>query len=285
MKIINSSKEMQITAINHKQNGQTVAIVPTMGALHKGHLLLIKRATELCDIVIVSIFVNPTQFGKNEDFGKYPRTLDSDCKLAKEYGTDYIFAPSSEDIYPKNFDSTVSCGGITTKLEGAARPNHFDGVTTIVLKLFNISQADIAVFGQKDAQQSLVISKMCRDLNLPITLDIHPIVREDDGLAMSSRNRYLTPEERVDVLNINLGLKKANESFKNGEKEVVKLRDIVAKIYNQSTYFTPEYIAITDNQCNEINKKIEKGALLSVVCRTNISNTRLLDNIILGELN
>jgi pantoate--beta-alanine ligase len=284
MIVINNPKEMQAVAINHKKDGKTVAVVPTMGALHKGHLLLVKRAKELADIVIVTIFVNPTQFGKNEDFGKYPRTLKADCSLAKEYGANYVFAPSADDIYPQNYDTTISCGGITSRLEGAARPGHFDGVTTIVLKLFNITQAEIAIFGQKDAQQSLVISKMCRELNLPITLDIFPIVREDDGLAMSSRNRYLTIKEREDVVYINRALKEAETLYNSGERDVKLIKKMVSNIYNKVNYFTTEYIAITDLECINIDKTITDGALLSVVCRTTDTNTRLLDNIILGNL-
>ena len=272
MKIITNPKELQETIKKIKQTrggSAAIALVPTMGALHEGHLKLIDRAKELGDIVVVSIFVNPTQFGPNEDFAKYPREFENDCKKCENRGADFIFAPSVEEMYPEKsgiipFDTKINCGKITTILEGAIRPGHFDGVCTVVMKLFNASLADIAIFGQKDAQQVMVIQQMVRDLNVPITLDIHPIVRENDGLAMSSRNAYLTADERAEAPMIYEGLQIAANNLLLIENTEVFLQ----KYYSSAKYFNVEYVAVRDN------------AIL-VAVRTTQSKTRLLDNIIL----
>ncbi len=172
MKIIHSPNEMQNSIIDHRNKVKKVGFVPTMGALHDGHMSLVREARKQCDILILSIFVNPLQFAPSEDLDKYPRTLEADSKLAESEGVDYIFAPSAREMYPEGYDSTVSCGGITSRLEGASRPGHFDGVTTVVLKLFNIILPHFAVFGQKDAQQSMVIQRMVSDLNIPVEINL-----------------------------------------------------------------------------------------------------------------
>jgi pantoate--beta-alanine ligase len=282
MKIVHSISEMQSTIIALKRVGKTVGVVPTMGALHEGHLALLDEAKSKADISIVTLFVNPTQFGEGEDLDKYPRTLEQDCKLAEQRGADYLFAPLVADMYPTNYDTTVTCGGITTRLEGASRPGHFDGVTTVVLKLFNITQPDIAVFGQKDAQQVLVLSKMVRELNYPVELVIHPIVREDDGIAMSSRNLYLTPNERSEAVKISAALKAAKTLFDSGERNSKTVSDLVLSQYSLAKTLKNEYVAITDSECENIEGDIAGGALLSVVCRCTESGTRLIDNIFLG---
>jgi pantoate--beta-alanine ligase len=261
VKIIKNPAELQEIAKKYKNAGKKITLVPTMGALHEGHLKLIDRAKTLGDIIVVSIFVNPTQFGPNEDFAKYPREFENDCKKCEERGVNIIFAPSVEEMYPSGFDTKISCGEITTILEGAIRPGHFDGVCTVVLKLFNASLADTAVFGQKDAQQVMVIKQMVRDLNLPITLDIHPIVRENDGLAMSSRNAYLTADERAEVPMIYEGLKKtANDLHPKNNIE-----SFLRTFYSQARFFNVEYIELKEN-------------IVLVAVRTTQSKTRLLDN-------
>lgn len=284
MKCIHSVQSMQEYLIPYKNAGKKIVVIPTMGALHEGHLRLIDHAKEKGDIVVVTLFVNPLQFGMGEDFDTYPRTLESDTLAAKNRGADLLFAPTASAMYPEEYCTTVSCGKITDFLEGAVRPNHFDGVTTVVLKLFNISLADYAIFGQKDAQQVLVIKKMVRDLNVPISILVHPTVRESDGLAMSSRNAYLTPRERAEVPAIAVGLIQVQECYDAGERDPLILKTALAQYYAQYTAFTIEYIAITDYQCISLEAPITQGALLSIACRTTESNTRLIDNTILGNL-
>lgn len=261
-----------------------MVVVPTMGALHDGHLSLVRKARKLGDIVVVTLFVNPTQFGPNEDLDKYPRTFDDDCRGAEDAGADYLFAPTVKEVYPDNYDATVQCGGITTRLEGASRPGHFDGVTTIVLKLFNMTVADKAVFGQKDAQQVLVIKKMVRDLNVPIEIVVAPTRREESGLAMSSRNRYLTEAEKLEAAALSKGLFNAIYEYEEGERSVDRIKEKVLTFYKQFPLLSIEYVAITDRECRAIEGEIITGALLSLACRTTETNTRLIDNVILGEL-
>lgn len=282
MELIHSPIELQKRMIKARENGQRIGCVPTMGALHEGHISLACSIRDRVDILVMTIFVNPLQFAPSEDLDKYPRTLEADCQKAENSGVDIVFAPSPRDMYPSGFASTVSCGEITTYLEGAARPGHFDGVTTVVLKLFNLVQPHIAVFGQKDAQQSLVIQRMITDLNIPIEMIVHPTVRESDGLAMSSRNTYLTREERVDAPRINRGLVAAKNLYEKGERNSDSLRLAVAEIYKESNQFTPEYISLADQFCIECEGTITGKVLLSVVCRCNSSQTRLIDNIFLG---
>lgn len=279
MKVISDAKTLQETIAEEKKRGKNVVLVPTMGALHEGHLKLIDRAKTLGGLVVVSIFVNPTQFGANEDYEKYPREIESDCKKCESRGADFIFAPSVENMYPKGFDTKINCGRISTVLEGAARPGHFDGVCAVVLKLFNISLADFAIFGQKDAQQVMVIKQMVRDLNIPITIDVHPIVREADGLAKSSRNVYLTESERAEVRMIYDGLVKASK-FAEAEKNSKRIKEFLHKYYSAAKYFSVEYIAITDFSAREIEDEIfQEDILISLAVRTTQSKTRLIDNI------
>jgi pantoate--beta-alanine ligase len=282
MKIIFDAKTLLESIAEEKKRSKKIVIVPTMGALHEGHLKLIDRAKTLGDLVVVSIFVNPIQFGANEDYGKYPREFENDCKKCESRGADFVFAPSVENMYPDGFDTKINCGKITALLEGAARPGHFDGVCTVVLKLFNVSLADFAVFGQKDAQQVMVIKQMVRDLNVPVIIDVHPIVREEDGLAKSSRNVYLTESERAEVNMIYGGLVKLS-NFAKTEKNSEKLKDFLRKYYLTAKCFLVEYIAITDFFARETEGEIgEKDVLVSLAVRTTQSKTRLIDNIILG---
>ncbi len=284
MEIIHSSKEIQNRMIAARAEGKRIGFVPTMGALHTGHIALAEKVRPDCDILVLSIFVNPLQFGPSEDLDKYPRTLESDAEKAQAAGVDIIFAPSPREMYPQGFETTVSCGSITTRLEGAARPGHFDGVTTVVLKLFNIVQPHVSVFGQKDAQQVLVIRRMVEDLSIPVELDILPTVRESDGLAMSSRNAYLTSEERLQGPIIQRGLLDAQEAWNRGERNAEQLRKIVLNCYAQSSLMTTEYVSVADYSCVELSGEISSEVLLSVVCRTAVSQTRLIDNSIMKLL-
>lgn len=281
MELIHSPVEMQKRMIAARAEGKRIGFVPTMGALHAGHIALAERARPDCDILVMSIFVNPLQFGPSEDLDKYPRTLEADSEKAEKVGVDLIFSPSPREMYPAGFDSTVTCGAITTRLEGAARPGHFDGVTTVVLKLFNIVLPHFSVFGQKDAQQALVIRRMVEDLNVPVELVIHPTIRESDGLAMSSRNAYLTPAERAQAPVIFQGLTEAVTAWNSGMKNAEQLCEIVAKRYGESDLMKTEYVALTDVMCNVVSGEIDGEHLLSVVCRTVESHTRLIDNVVL----
>lgn len=284
MEVVQSPKVLQEILKKKKKTGNSISVVPTMGALHDGHLSLVRKAKELADIVVITLFVNPTQFAPTDDLDKYPRPFDRDCALAQENGADYMFAPTDELMYPKGYDSTLHCGGITERLEGASRPGHFDGVTTVVAKLFNITVADVAVFGQKDAQQVLVLKKMVEDLNMPVEVVIGDTVREADGLAMSSRNKYLTPQERKAAPILSKGLFEAKELFNSGEHSINLIKEKMNALYETETLLSIEYISFADKECYELSDTIDGGALLSLACRTAVSNTRLIDNVILGDL-
>jgi pantoate--beta-alanine ligase len=283
VKIIRSISEMKNFSLTYQKSGKTVGLVPTMGALHDGHLSLINIAKSECDLAVMSIFVNPTQFGPNEDFQKYPRTFDTDCQKAQAAGCDIIFAPTDKEMYPSNYNTYVSVENITDRLCGASRPGHFRGVATVVLKFFNICMPQVAVFGQKDAQQVIVIKRMAHDLNLSIKIKAAPIIRGADGLAMSSRNKYLTNEERREVPVIYSGLRKALLDFDNGEKKVSKLKDIIKIEYEKANnILSIEYIEIVDLINVQPLDNIADKALIAVACRTKQSNTRLIDNIVVG---
>jgi len=225
MKIIKSPKQMFNLTSSLKKQGRKIGFVPTMGSLHQGHLSLIQRARKETDEVIVSIFVNPTQFGQGEDYKKYPRDFRQDKKLATKAGADIIFAPSASDMYPKSYQTYVDVDSISEGICAAARPGHFRGVTTVVNKLFNIVQPDIAYFGQKDAQQALVIKRMVKDLNLGLRVRVLPIVREKDGLALSSRNNYLTKKERQQAVVLYQSLKQARLMIRSGEGSSAKIKN------------------------------------------------------------
>jgi pantoate--beta-alanine ligase len=253
-----------------------------MGALHRGHMALVKRSREESDVSILSIFVNPTQFGPAEDFEKYPRPFEDDCAMAEKNGCDVVFAPLPQDMYPKHFATYVAVEGITARLCGASRPGHFRGVTTVVLKFFNIVAPDVAVFGQKDAQQVVVLRRMAEDLNCPVKIIVEPTVREDDGLALSSRNRYLTQGERTQAAVLFKGLSAALERFGSGEREAARLRDAIGAIYRTAPLIAPEYVEIVDPVTLEPLADIKAAALVAVAARTKETGTRLIDNIVLG---
>src|ERR671912_2501718 len=224
MEIINRRQRMSSVARKiRRDQDRTIGLVPTMGALHEGHLSLVREARRMCDVVVVSVFVNPTQFGPSEDFEHYPRDLTKDTALLTDYNVDYIFAPPIEEIYPKGFSTYVNVEGLSEQLEGTARPGHFRGVATVVTILLNVVRPDFAFFGQKDAQQTLVVKRLVRDLAFDTEVVILPTIREESGLALSSRNAYLNPEEREAAAVIYRALQRAKESYREGERSARKI--------------------------------------------------------------
>jgi pantoate--beta-alanine ligase len=258
---------------------EPVGLVPTMGYLHEGHLSLVKSARADCRSVIVSIYVNPTQFGANEDLGTYPRDLQRDLSLLEHEGVDLVWVPPSEIMYPDDFQTWVTVEHITQKLEGAMRPSHFRGVSTVVAKLFNAVQPQKAYFGQKDAQQTVVICQMVRDLNFPLEIVICPIVREVDGLAMSSRNAYLNSAERQAATVLWQALKAANAEFIAGERDPQKLRDLMAEIINSEPLAKMQYVSCAHPDTLQELKEPTKRALLSMAVI--FGKTRLIDNLVI----
>jgi pantoate--beta-alanine ligase len=276
MKIVNSLEELW--AVRSALSGP-VGFVPTMGYLHEGHLSLVRKAREDCPSVVVSIFANPTQFAPDEDLDTYPRDIPRDEKLLAEEGVDLVWIPTVEIMYPEDFQSWVVVEEVTRPLEGARRPTHFRGVTTIVAKLFNAVRPDKAYFGQKDAQQAVVIKQMVRDLNYPIEIVVCPIVREEDGLAMSSRNTYLDPAQRQAALSLSRGLDLAKVRFDQGERDAEVLRTAVSNRVKQEPLAELEYVSCADPESlEELEGPIQTG-LLSMAVR--VGKTRLIDNLIL----
>jgi pantoate--beta-alanine ligase len=257
-----------------------IGFVPTMGYLHEGHLSLVRRARARCDVVIASIFVNPTQFAPTEDLSSYPRDLDRDLALLRGEGVDGVLAPEDHSaFYPEGFDTWVQVGAMTQRLEGASRPTHFRGVTTIVAKLFNTVQPDVAFFGQKDAQQALVIRRMIRDLDFGIELVLGPTVREPDGLAMSSRNAYLNPEERKAATVLRRALDAAESLWNEGVRSGDGIRDAMAKVLEGEPLAEPDYVSVASLDTLEELDHVETTALVSLAVR--IGKPRLIDNCVL----
>ncbi len=269
----------QLRAVHASGTSRSVGFVPTMGALHEGHRSLVQAARQRCDVVVVSIFVNPTQFGPNEDFTRYPRTLEADCRMLEAEGVDLVFAPSAERMYPAGSTTLVEVAGIGDRLDGASRPGHFRGVATVVAKLFHIVQPEFAFFGQKDAAQLAVLRQMVRDLNIPVELVACPIVREPDGLAMSSRNRYLSAEQRRQALAIWRGLETAGKMARSGEHHAEALLHAVRTVLQQEPALREDYVALVDPDTLLPVASIERGGLLAVA--VHVGTTRLIDNILL----
>lgn len=276
MQIVRSLKVMQKICAGVKREGKIIGFVPTMGYLHKGHLSLIRIAKKRSDVLVVSVFVNPTQFGPKEDFNRYPRDFRRDRFLLEKEGCDFIFAPRIKDMYPEGYLTYVNVDKISDKLEGATRPGHFQGVTTVVAKLFNVVRPDIAVFGQKDAQQAVVLKKMVDDLNYGIKMIIAPTVREKDGLATSSRNVYLSKEERKQAKVLYQTLRVAKEMIKKGERKVSKIVSKMRTLINKQPLAEVDYIAITDANSLELLNKLKGEILISLAVR--FGKTRLIDN-------
>ncbi len=257
--------------------GRIVGFVPTMGALHAGHASLIEAAAKRCDYVVVSIFVNPTQFCAGEDLEKYPRPFEKDAEICERYGGHAIFAPSDAEMYPRKNLTWVTVDKLTEPLCGESRPGHFRGVTTVCTKLFNVVGADVAFFGQKDAQQAIVIRRMVADLNVPLEIVVCPTVREPDGLAMSSRNQYLSPQERKEAPVIYRSLQRCAELIDKGERDATKIVDEMQKVLRQSPALRPEYVSILDAESLEPCNPIRGRVLVAVAGR--LGATRLIDNI------
>lgn len=281
LSIIESPEQMQQFSLAARQRGERIALVPTMGYLHEGHASLMQEGRRRADLLVASIFVNPTQFGVGEDFEKYPRDMARDSALAAAAGVDVIFAPAAGAMYPRNYQTYVDVGALTEPLCGASRPGHFRGVTTVVCKLFNIVQPDIALFGRKDYQQLAVIRQMTADLNLPVEIVGMPIVRESDGLAMSSRNVYLSPTERSSALCLQRALKAGRAAFASGEHSVSALENLIKEVLNQEKGVIIDYAEIRDGLTLERSDFASGDSLAAVAVR--IGKTRLIDNCLLGR--
>lgn len=262
------------------KQGYRIGLVPTMGFFHEGHLSLMDRARKECDIVIVTLFINPIQFGPNEDLALYPRDIERDRDLAEKRGVDILFHPGSEQIYPEGFRTNVIVNDLSTKLCGISRPTHFRGVTTVVCKLFNLTCPTIAYFGQKDAQQAIIIKQMVRDLNFQIKIEIMPIVREADGLAMSSRNSYLNPEERLAAVCLYTSLIEAESLIKKGEKKSSNIIRKIKEVINNEPLAILEYGEVVDTVTLSPLEIIDQESLIALAVK--IGKTRLIDNIIIS---
>jgi pantoate--beta-alanine ligase len=278
MRIVRTIKEMERISSRALGEGKSIGFVPTMGALHEGHLSLIRQARRDNDLVVVSIFVNPAQFAPKEDLKIYPRTLAKDAKACKKEGVDIIFHPGAHQIYPKNYKTFVTVEGLSDCLCGESRPGHFKGVATIVAKLFNIVQPAIAYFGLKDAQQSVIIKRMVEDLNMPVEVKVMPTVREANGLALSSRNAYLSEKEKKDALILSRALSFAEYLVKNGLKDARRVIKAIEALIKKKASARIDYISIVDVDTLKPVKKISGNCLIALAVR--IGRVRLIDNCI-----
>ena len=279
MLILTSAAEVTAISKEARHSGKRVGFVPTMGALHEGHLSLIRTARAQSDVVVASVFVNPRQFGPTEDFSRYPRNAEKDSAMLAAEKTDYLFLPSVEEMYPPGATSWVTVEGLSEKLDGRSRPGHFRGVTTVVAKLFNIVQPDFAFLGQKDAAQVAIINKMVQDLNFDIKIIVCPIVREADGLAMSSRNAYLNPEQRKQALVLYRSLMRVQTLADRGESNSTRLRVAGEQVMAEEPAVKLDYFEIVNRDTLEPVADISGGALVAVAA--NVGGTRLIDNIVL----
>jgi pantoate--beta-alanine ligase len=279
MKILHTIEEMRTACRTARSGGKRLGFVPTMGALHEGHLSLVRAAKTSCDVVAASIFVNPTQFGPNEDLAKYPRTFDRDRELLEKAGVNLLFAPSAEEMYPAGATTWVTVEGLSGKLDGRSRPGHFRGVTTVVAKLFHIVEPDAAFFGQKDAAQVAIIRHMVRDLSLAVEIVACPIVREADGLAMSSRNAYLDLQQRKQAAVLHRALLRVKKSWKAGERDALKLLAEGREEIAEEKSVRLDYLEIVDPNTLDSVDTTTSGALVAVAAF--VGPTRLIDNILL----
>lgn len=280
MRTFSQVSPLRVSLRGLREEGKTIGFVPTMGALHDGHLTLMRKAKGECDVVVASIFVNPAQFGQNEDFSAYPRDLNRDLQMVSNAGVDTVFVPEVSEIYPAGFQTTVDVGELGSILEGAVRPGHFRGVATVVTKLFNIVQPERAYFGQKDYQQLLVIEQAVRDLNIPVKIIMVPTVREADGLAMSSRNAYLDPEQRQAAVILSRMLHHAEELIRAGKTETAQVRSELDAILAQEPTTTADYIAFVHPETLAPMESLTDAAALLLAVR--IGKTRLIDNALLA---
>ena len=281
MKIITSITEMQQTALSLKRQGSQIVFVPTMGFLHEGHASLLSEGRKRGDILVLSIFVNPIQFGPNEDLDRYPRNLDGDCTIARECGVDIVFTPTAAEMYPSGFQTAIRVKELALPLCGASRPGHFDGVATVVAKLFNIVQPDVALFGNKDFQQLAIIRRMTIDLSLPVEIVGMPIIRESDGLAMSSRNAYLSPEQRQCALCLSRAIRTIRDLYVSGEERVEILSTVARDLIQTESAAEIDYLEFRDAGTLEPVTIARDTTLLALAVK--IGSTRLIDNTLLGE--
>jgi pantoate--beta-alanine ligase len=279
MKLVRTAAEMRRLCRTARVGGARLGLVPTMGALHEGHLSLVRAARKSSDVVAASIFVNPTQFGPSEDFSKYPRNLENDSALLEREGVDLVFTPSAEEMYSEGAVTWVIVEGLSDRLCGKSRPGHFRGVTTVVSKLFHIVEPDVAYFGQKDAAQVAIIRRMVLDLKMPVAIEVCQIVREPDGLAMSSRNAYLSPDERKSALVLNRSLTRLRKIFEAGERDSAKLIAAAKHEFASESGVRLDYFEIVDPDTLDAESHITKRALVAVAAF--VGKTRLIDNILL----
>jgi pantoate--beta-alanine ligase len=280
IKVFTTTKQMREYVMACKKNGQTIGLVPTMGALHDGHLSLMQAAKAKCDVTIASVFVNPVQFGPNEDYDAYPRQFEADCQKLDQAGVDAVFHPSPDEMYPEGYTTYVTVdGSLTNRLCGASRPGHFRGVATVVTKLLNITQADRAFFGQKDAQQVVVISRFVRDLNIPVQIEIVPIFRAASGLALSSRNAYLSEKESEKALVLSKSLQMAKEAYQKGEVRTDQLKNIVKNNLQAEAAAKVEYVELYSFPDLKEIDEVQEKALLAIAVK--IGTVRLIDNVLL----
>jgi pantoate--beta-alanine ligase len=283
MEIINRTQRMRsVSRKVRREQDRTIGLVPTMGALHEGHLSLVREARRMCDTVVVSVFVNPKQFAPTEDFQTYPRDLTKDTMLLADYNVDYIFAPAVEEIYPKNFSTHVEVEGLSDQLEGAARPGHFRGVATVLTILFNIVRPDFAYFGQKDAQQTLVVRRMVRDLAMDTEIVVLPTVREESGLAFSSRNAYLSEGERRAAPVLRRALARAESAYGEGERNGKRIAELVRADIEREPAAQIEYVSVADAETlAPLERLDDRPVLVSLAVR--FGKTRLIDNVLLNR--
>jgi pantoate--beta-alanine ligase len=281
LKVVEEPDALRLFLAPARKAGARIGVVPTMGALHAGHLSLMQTAREECDVVVVTIFVNPLQFGPNEDFESYPRPLEEDLDRCRDAGVDFVFHPMREILYPPGFDTTVEVGQLSTLWEGAHRPGHFRGVTTVVLKLLNIVGADIAYFGLKDYQQQAIIRRMCRDLHVPTEIRACPTVRDADGLALSSRNQYLSPHERTAALAIWKSLTLARDRLLAGESDLESLRSDMRTLLENTEHVVPDYATLADP--NTLAELSQPQSRMVALVAAQVGKTRLIDNLLIDQ--
>jgi pantoate--beta-alanine ligase len=278
MRTVRTVAELRAALAQERRPQRTIGLVPTMGAFHAGHRALMERARRDCDVVVVSLFVNPTQFGAGEDLTAYPRDEARDAAIAAEVGVDLLFAPPVEEVYPPGFSTTVRVDGLSESLEGVQRPGHFDGVATVVTKLLNMAQPDVAYFGQKDAQQALVIRRLVRDLDIPVRIEVCPTVREPDGLALSSRNAYLGPDDRARAVALRRALEAAESAVISGERDAGAVEEVALGAFRDYGV-EPEYVAIVSADTLAPVARVEDEVLVAVAAR--IGSARLIDNTLI----
>ena len=281
MPLVTAIADLRAWVRGRRAAGERVALVPTMGALHEGHLALVDEARRRAPRVVMSLFVNPLQFGPGEDLARYPRDLAGDRALAASRGVDVLFAPEAAAMYPPGSEVRVVPGPTADRWEGVARPGHFAGVLTVVAKLFHLVEPDVACFGRKDIQQAVLIRQMVRDLDWPLEVVVVPTVREPDGLALSSRNRYLSPEQRRDALALSRALSAAHTAWLGGERRAARIEGLVREVLARSPAVRPEYIAVTEPMALAPVETVDDGTVVALAAR--VGSTRLIDNIILGE--